>query len=144
MMPRSQLVETDELVSTCTIPVAVAAFLRAARAQEQQAKGAARRQGFRTTRVIIGALIDLGYSRTLIGDLLGVSPDSVRDRSDSNGILDLQTAAILAGISPADLINSRQRHLDDGTESLIEIRAIDVVRTLEQRRNETTNRPGDR
>jgi hypothetical protein len=93
-----------------TLPEPVAALLRSAQAEEQQAVGARRRGAFLLTRHIIGGLLHAGFPARLIALELGVRSESVRTRAQS-GWIGLDELSLLTGAAEEELL---QRARDAG------------------------------
>lgn len=122
-----------------TLPQTLSSLLHAARTSEKTAIGSNRRAAFRNTRVIIGALQEMGYSIQVIAEELAITPDSARDRADVGGRLSLSDIAELAGLDESALQDSITRYgidLDPRTRTLV---AIEVLRVLVDEAVESTN-----
>lgn len=87
------------------LPHRLAVLVLAARDAEQLATGKERRAAFRTTRVLLGGLIDAGYSEQAIAQCIGVQPSSVRVRAEPDGELD---AAALLGLGAVTMVELQQ------------------------------------
>lgn len=113
-----------------TLPQSLCALLHASRAAEKSAVGSNRRSAFRNTRVIIGALQEMGYPTQLIAEELGITSDSARDRADVDGRLWLGDVADLTGLEEPTIrayIDKYGMRLDPTTQTLS---AIEVLRAL--------------
>jgi len=76
----------------------VLAVLRAAVAAETIAEGSARRIAYRTSRHLFGGAIQLGISTMIIADAVGVRPDTIRSRSNLDGLVDGPHFTALSGL----------------------------------------------
>jgi hypothetical protein len=114
------------------LPQPLADLLRRPHEVERRAVGPARRVAWRTTRVVLGALMAAGYPPQLIADCLGVGADSIRTRAARDGWLSTPVIVGLLGIDAvtlrawraAGLLGNEQR-LDARTVSYP---ALDLVR----------------
>lgn len=115
-----------------SLPEPLVSVLLAARAEEENATGIDRRPAYRTTRIVIGALREAGYSTTLIARTLGISIGSVRARAESGGLLPKKTICALTGLSSRQFTALAARHsvtpADETTPSMF--RMLEIVRAL--------------
>jgi hypothetical protein len=106
-------------------------LLLAAREVEAIACGPDRRQAYRITRILIGALLDAGFTATAVASCLGTTNGSVQNRAERNGVLRLSTIAGLTGL-PADdafLLSLVPVSRDEQGEPVY--RAVELVRALD-------------
>lgn len=88
---------------------AVRAVLLAAARESATARGAQRREAFRTARFLLAACRLLGQPRSSIAELLGVRIETVSSRSSVEGGIHVGTFARLAGVDVAEVEGWRQR-----------------------------------
>ena len=81
-------------------------LLLEARELEVGATGADRLPAFRTSRILIGALLDAGFSAAAIASCLGITTGSVRDRAERDGVLRWSTIRSLTALADAGQLTS--------------------------------------
>ncbi|WP_295839911.1 hypothetical protein [uncultured Microbacterium sp.] len=88
---------------------AVGAVLLAAAQDSVTARGARRREAFRTARFLLAGCRLLGQPRSSIAELLGVRMDTISSRSSVEGDIHVGTFARLAGVDVAVVEEWRHR-----------------------------------
>ena len=121
-------------LDSAPLPGRLAQLLRQAQAAESVAAGPERRIAWRTTRQVLGAVLEAGYPTAAVADCLGISAGEVRARATADGWLaeativelaELTSAAILAWHQRGDLPVRRR-----GPGDQLHYPAIDLVRLL--------------
>ncbi|WP_295844079.1 hypothetical protein [uncultured Microbacterium sp.] len=88
---------------------AVRAVLLAAAQDSATARGARRREAFRTARFLLAGSRHLGQPRSSIAELLGVRIETISSRSSVEGDIPVETFARLSGLDVAELGDWRRR-----------------------------------
>ncbi|MFF9564697.1 hypothetical protein ACF1AJ_15235 [Leifsonia sp. NPDC014704] len=84
------------------LPDDLAALLRNAHADEQEALGSQRRAAYLLTRQVISGLLHAGYPARLVAAELGVRGESIRTRAQA-GWIGLADIAVLTGLDEREL-----------------------------------------
>lgn len=92
------------------LPMPLEALLLTAQRHEQGESLLSRRATFRTTRIVIGGILDAGYTSSAIAAVLSVTPESVRRRTEPDGALSDDLIITLTGLSAEDLQGRATRH----------------------------------
>lgn len=92
------------------LPIGVESLLLEAQAHELDQSVLSRRIAYRTTRIVIGAVLEAGYSASAVAGVLGVTPESVRRRIERDGHLSANVVAELTRMSPDALADRASRH----------------------------------
>ena len=116
------------------LPQSLADLVRRVHEAERRAVGPTRRVAWRTTRVVLGALVAAGYPPQLIAACLGVGVDSIRTRAARDGWLSTPVIVGLLGIDvttlrawrAAGLLGNEQRF----GATTVGYPALDVVRAV--------------
>ncbi|MFI5059963.1 MAG: hypothetical protein ACHP7F_00835 [Actinomycetales bacterium] len=82
----------------------LSSLLLEARELEEAATGADRLRAYRTSRILIGALLEAGFSATAIASCLGITNGSVRNRAEPDGVLLWSTIRSLTERADAQLL----------------------------------------
>lgn len=85
------------------LPPVLEGMLLQCQAFETSATGSARRDAWRLTRTLIGALLADGYSALTIAHVLGVTPGSVRTRGAADTAVAYSSLAAVPGLNNAHL-----------------------------------------
>jgi hypothetical protein len=86
-------------VETSVLPARIVTLLRSSQAAELAAAGPQRRVAWRTTRQLLGAVIEAGYPASVVARCLNISAGEVRARATADGWLAVSTIAELTGFS---------------------------------------------
>ena len=116
------------------LPGRVARLLRQAQAAELVAAGPERRIAWRTTRQVLGAVLEAGYSTAAVAQCLSITAGEVRARATADGWLAEATILTLAELTPAAILDWHQRGdlplRRHGPGDQLHYPAIDLVRLL--------------
>jgi hypothetical protein len=105
-------------------------LLLEAREIEAIACGPDRRQAYRITRILIGALLDAGFTATAVASCLGTTNGSVLNRAERNGVLRLSTIGALTGLPADDAVLLSLVPVSRGELGEPVYRAVELVRAL--------------
>ncbi|MCW2524648.1 MAG: hypothetical protein JWO63_2983 [Frankiales bacterium] len=86
-------------VEAAPLPPRIATLLQEAHAAELIAVGSGRRVAWRTTRQVLGAVLEAGYATSAVADCLRISAGEVRARATADGWLADSTISALTGFS---------------------------------------------
>ncbi|MEO7015798.1 MAG: hypothetical protein ABI130_01255, partial [Leifsonia sp.] len=110
----------------------LSSLLLEARELEEAAIGADRLRAYRTSRILIGALLEAGFSATAIASCLGITNGSVRNRAEPDGVLLWSTIRSLTERADARLLVSMMP-LTPSHPGEHAFRAVELVRALDSR-----------
>jgi hypothetical protein len=105
-------------------------LLLEAREIEAIATGSDRLQAYRISRILIGALLDAGFTATAVAVCLGTTNGSVLNRAERNGVLRLSTIRILTGLPADDEVLMSLAPVSRGELDEPVYRAVELVRAL--------------